>query len=110
MPFILILAAGLLLQEPTVRSNIVSAPFDGWDQQAQETFLRNEKHSTYSAEIHYDLGLYFYEKGMYEMSLQHYRRAQKKVAPSKDFSVPMVALELETTLQSSAPSTVPRRS
>src|SRR5687767_10983632 len=77
MPVYLILAAGLLLQEPTVRGNVVSPPFDGWDPRAQQAFLRSEKHSTYSAEIHYDLGLYFYEKGMYEMSLQHYRRASE---------------------------------
>jgi Flp pilus assembly protein TadD len=75
MHFFLALAAGLLLQEPMIRSNVVSPPFDGWDPKARQVFLRNESHSSYSAEIHYDLGLYFYEKGMYEMSLQHYRKA-----------------------------------
>lgn len=67
--------ASRVLQEPTVRSNVLSPPFEGWGPAAQEVFLREQTHSSYPAEIHYDLGLYFYDKGMYELSLQHYRKA-----------------------------------
>jgi tetratricopeptide (TPR) repeat protein len=63
------------LPEPSVRANLGAAPFLGWDDTARQAFLRKESHSTYPAEIHYDLGLYFYEKGLYELSLQHYRKA-----------------------------------
>jgi tetratricopeptide (TPR) repeat protein len=63
------------LPEPVVVGNVVSPPFLGWDESARQTFLRNESHSTYPAEIHYDLGLYFYEKGLYELSLQHYQKS-----------------------------------
>ncbi len=63
------------IPEPAVLGNVVSPPFLGWDDSARQAFLRKELHSTYPAEIHYDLGLYFYEKGLYELSLQHYRKA-----------------------------------
>ncbi len=62
---------------PTVRGNVVSPPFSGWGPEAQQVFLREETHSSYPAEIHYDLGLYFYDKGLYELSLQHYRKASE---------------------------------
>jgi Flp pilus assembly protein TadD len=50
-------------------------PFSSWGPEAREVFEREHRHAKYAAEIHYDLGLWFYERADYELSLKHYRKA-----------------------------------
>ncbi len=50
-------------------------PFSSWGPEARTVFEREHRHAKYSAEIHYDLGLWFYERADYELSLKHYRKA-----------------------------------
>jgi tetratricopeptide (TPR) repeat protein len=68
-----VMVAGM--DSPWVGGNIVSPPFADWGPEAEATFLEENGHSSYPAEIHYDLGLYFYEQGLYDLSLMHYRKA-----------------------------------
>jgi tetratricopeptide (TPR) repeat protein len=58
-----------------IEGNVVDPPFARWGPSTDEVFRVESGSSSYSAEIHYDLGLYFFEQGEYEMSLTHYRRA-----------------------------------
>ena len=58
-----------------LEGNVVSPSFGAWGDGADRTFFRENRRSVYGAEIHYDLGLYFYEQGQFEMALDHYRKA-----------------------------------
>jgi tetratricopeptide (TPR) repeat protein len=71
----------LLAPEPSTEANVVSPPFSAWDPDARRVFHRENRHAAYAAEIHYDLGLWFFERSEYELSLQHYRRA-REIDPS----------------------------
>lgn len=52
-----------------------NVPFSSWDPPTEAIYQQEAGHANYSAEIHYDLGLYFYEQGDYDLSLDHYRKA-----------------------------------
>jgi tetratricopeptide (TPR) repeat protein len=54
---------------------ILDPPFAQWGPATDDVFRTENRSSTYSAEIHYDLGLYFFEQGQYELSLSHYQKA-----------------------------------
>jgi tetratricopeptide (TPR) repeat protein len=75
----ILLIAGMGVQAsplfPWLEGNVVSPPFASWDDEADQLFLAEKGRSPYAAEIHYDLGLYFYEQGLYDLSLMHYRKA-----------------------------------
>lgn len=58
-----------------LEGNVAESPFSTWDEATDRAFHREQNRAEYSAEIHYDLGLYFYERGEYDLSLQHYRKA-----------------------------------
>lgn len=61
--------------DDTTRSSFGSPPYLEWGKATEEVYQREQGHANYPAEIHYDLGLYFFELGEYELSLKHYRRA-----------------------------------
>ena len=60
----------------TVGANVSTpTPFSHWGPEVEKIYKEENGHADYSAEIHYDLGLYFYEQGEYDLSLEHYRKA-----------------------------------
>ena len=61
--------------EGLLEGNVVAPPFSRWGSDARRVFKRDVRHAAYPAEIHYDLALWFFERGEYESSLSHYRRA-----------------------------------
>lgn len=74
----LVAFAGLSYAQPAgpiIESSLGGSPFTGWDEATERIYQQENGHAEYSAEIHYDLGLYFYELGEYDLSLKHYRRA-----------------------------------
>lgn len=58
-----------------LQGNVAGSPFTGWGPEVDRAFREQNQHSDYTAEIHYDLGLYFYEQGEFDLSLRHYRKA-----------------------------------
>jgi tetratricopeptide (TPR) repeat protein len=66
--------AGTTLPE-VLQGHAGGSPYQGWDLEVDRAFREQNQHSDYSAEIHYDLGLYFYEQGEFDLSLRHYRKA-----------------------------------
>lgn len=79
--FVLTVGSGPSFADPgveppaVIESSFGNAPFLTWDPPTEKVYTQELGHADYSAEIHYDLGLYFYEVGEYELSLKHYRRA-----------------------------------
>ena len=59
----------------SMRGNTIAPSLETWAPEVKRVFEQENRHSAYSAEIHYDLGLYFYEQGQYDLALTHYRRA-----------------------------------
>ena len=61
--------------EGLLEGNVVAPPFSQWGSDTRRVFQRDFRHAAYAAEIHYDLALWFFERGDYDASLSHYRRA-----------------------------------
>ena len=72
--------AGPVNLDDVTRGSFGHPPFLEWGEATERIYERENGHAAYPAEIHYDLGLYFYEMGEYELSLKHYRRAAE-IAP-----------------------------
>jgi hypothetical protein len=54
--------ASLATPFEVIEGNALAPSLEAWAPEVKRVFEQENRHSAYSAEIHYDLGLYFYEQ------------------------------------------------